>query len=184
MCSGSGHVIVKPCQKCTGRGKQSVKSSLKVKVPAGIDHGQRLKLRGEGEAGSAGGASGDLFVQIFVKDHPIFLRDEYDLLCEIPVNYPAIVLGAEIEVPTLEGKATMKVPAGTPSGKVFRLRQKGVPVLGSTKRGDLKVRVRVHVPTAISDEHRKHLEALRKLDGDVPKEEQKGFLDKMREMFS
>lgn len=184
VCRGTGQIVRNPCATCAGRGVESVNSELEVSIPAGIDHGQRLKLRGEGESGSQGGPDGDLYVQVFVKDHPIFERDGHNLHCDIPINFAAAALGAEIEVPTLEGKATVKVPAGTPSGKVFRLRQKGVPVLGTSKRGDLHITVYVHVPKKMNEEQRQLLERLRDLQGNVPVDEGSGFFDKMKQMFS
>ncbi|MCB0321634.1 MAG: molecular chaperone DnaJ, partial [Bdellovibrionales bacterium] len=184
VCQGVGQIIRTPCSTCNGSGKELKDAKIKVKVPAGIDHGQRLKLRGEGEAGSGGGPDGDLYVQIVVKDHPVFVREDSDLFCDVPINYASAVLGTEIEVPTLEGKVSLKIPAGTPSGKVFRMRSKGVPVLGSSQRGDLHVRVAVHVPTRISHEQREILEKLRSLDGDIPTQDEKGFFEKMKEMFS
>jgi molecular chaperone DnaJ len=157
-----------------------------VNIPAGIDHGQRLKLRGEGEAGKSGGPAGDLYVQVLVKPHEIFERQDHEILSIIPVHYSTVVLGAEIEVPTVDGMVSMKIPAGTQSGKLFRLRGKGVPILGTNQRGDHHVQISVHVPKKISQRHRELLEELKELDGgdgalDL---DDKGFLDKMKEMFS
>lgn len=186
VCSGSGQIVRDPCTTCSGRGKKSVQSKLKVNVPAGIDHGQQLKMRDEGEAGTGGGPNGDLYVQILVKKHAIFDRHDNDLVCDVPVNYASVALGSEIEVPTLEGTASVKIPAGTPSGKIFRLKGKGVPVLGTsqTRRGDLHVRVHVHVPKKMSEEQKKLLEQLREIEGDVPSEEEKGFFERVKEMFA
>jgi molecular chaperone DnaJ len=160
---------------------------LKVRVPAGVDDGQRLKMRGEGEPGQGGGPSGNLYVQIHVKKHPIFERQEAELVCEVPVSYAAAVLGAEIEVPGLEGKLKLKVPAGTPSGKVFRLKNKGIPILGSNppRRGDQHVRVFVHVPTKLTDEERQVVEKLGAIHGvGVANSDDKGFFDKVKDIFS
>ena len=181
VCQGQGEIIRTPCETCKGLGREPKTSKIKVKIPSGIDHGQRLKLRGEGEPGMGGGVDGDLYVQIIVKEHPIFEREDFDLFCEIPINYSAAVLGTEIEVPTLEEKETLKIPAGTPSGKVFRLRQKGVPHLGSNMKGDLHVRLSVHVPKKLSDRQKELLEELRTLEGDHPVEEEKGFFEKLKE---
>ncbi|MCB0330902.1 MAG: molecular chaperone DnaJ [Bdellovibrionales bacterium] len=181
VCQGAGEIVRTPCEKCSGSGREAKEAKIMVKVPAGIDHGQRLKLRGEGEPGMNGGPSGNLYVQIIVKEHPIFERDDAELFCEIPINYSAAALGTEIEIPTLEGKETLKVPAGTPSGKVFTLRHKGVPVLGTNQRGDLHVRLAVHVPKKLSDPHRKLLEQLRALEGDHPLHEEKSFFEKLKE---
>ncbi|MCI5065549.1 molecular chaperone DnaJ [bacterium] len=181
VCQGQGEIVRSPCHDCSGLGRKNTKAKLSVKVPAGIDHGQRLKMRGEGEPGIGGGADGDLYVQVVVKEHPIFERDEFELFCEIPITYSAAVLGTEIEIPTLEGKESLKVPAGTPSGKVFTLRSKGVPLLGSSQRGNLHVRLAVHVPKKLGDRQRELLEELRELEGDHPLQEEKGFFEKLKE---
>jgi molecular chaperone DnaJ len=139
-------------------------SKINVRVPAGIDEGQRLKLRGEGEAGTEGGPAGDLYVQINIKEHKIFRREEHEVICDSVIPYATAVLGGEIEVPTLDGKINLKIPAGTPSGKVFRLREKGIVVLGTSRRGDQHVRVMVEVPKRLSEKRRKLLEQLAELD--------------------
>jgi molecular chaperone DnaJ len=142
-------------------------------------------MRSEGEPGAGGGPNGDLYVQILVAEHPIFQRQDSEIVCEMPISYASAVLGSEVEVPSLDGKVKLKIPAGTPSGKVFRLKGKGVPILGSSpqRRGDQHVRVHVHVPKKISDEERKLLEKLATLQGSVVDDE-KGFFDKMKDMFS
>ncbi len=181
VCQGSGEIVRTPCDTCRGSGLEGKEAKIKVKVPAGIDHGQRLKLRGEGESGTQGGPAGNLYVQILVKEHPIFERDESELFCEIPITYVAAALGTEIEVPTLEGKEKIRIPAGTPSGKVFTLRQKGVPKLGSSQRGNLHVRFVVHVPKKLGERQKALLEELRALDGDLPIEEEKSFFEKLKD---
>ncbi|WKZ57385.1 MAG: molecular chaperone DnaJ [Bdellovibrionota bacterium] len=183
-CGGSGQIIKDPCTECNGAGSRSRQSRINVKVPAGIDHGQRLKLRGEGEPGSKGGPSGDLYVQIFVKEHEFFKREDAELFCEVPITYAAATLGTEIEVPTLEGKEKLRIPAGTPSGTVFRLRNRGLQVLGSSSRGDQHVKVFIHVPKKLNDDHRKVIEQLQEIEGVQPKEEQKGFFEKVKNMFA
>jgi molecular chaperone DnaJ len=184
-CGGAGEVIKNPCHGCSGTGLKAKESKLKVKIPAGVDSGQRLKMRGEGEPGSGGGPQGDLYVQILVAEHPIFSRQEAELVCEYPITYSVATLGGEVEVPSLEGKVKLKIPAGTPSGKIFRLKNKGIPILGSSpqRRGDQHVRVHVHVPKKVSDEERSLLEKLAKVQGSVVDDE-KGFFDKMKDMFS
>lgn len=184
VCAGSGQVVRNPCQKCNGSGLKVVESKINVKIPGGIDHGQRLKLRGEGEAGLAGGSAGDLYVEIAVKKHPIFERHESELLCEVPIAYTTAVLGAEIDVPTLEGKVRMKIPPGTPSGKIFRLKGKGAPILGTNRKGDQHVRVAIDIPKRINSEKRAVLEKLRELEIKEPSGEMKGFFDKVRDMFA
>jgi len=183
VCAGAGRVITNPCPSCQGSGLQVVESKIKVKVPAGIDHGQRLKLRGEGESGTGGGGAGDLYVQISVKKHPFFERQDSEIICEVPITYSAAVLGAEIDVPTLDGKVKMRIPPGTPSGKVFRLKNKGVPVLGEERRGDQHVRVYVDVPKKVSAAHRELLEKLRDMEERELGSDAKGFFEKVKDMF-
>ena len=185
-CNGQGEVIKNPCGTCSGSGLKMKESRLKVKVPAGVDHGQRLKMRGEGEPGAGGGPSGDLYVQIMVKEHPIFERQESELICEVPISYSSATLGGEIEVPSLEGKVKLKIPAGTASGKVFRLKNKGIPVLGSNpqRRGDQHVRVYVHVPKKVSDQERELLEKLASVQGAIVDDTGKGFFEKVKDIFT
>lgn len=183
-CGGAGQVIKVPCAACNGQGSKAVTSTISVKIPAGIDHGQRLKLRGEGEAGSLGGPSGDLYVQVDVKPHPVFQREESDLFCDVPISYTVAVLGAEVDVPSLEGPIALKIPAGTPSHKVFKMKGRGVHIIGSSHRGDLHIRVVVHVPKDISSEERDLLLKLRTVEGEVPViNGTRGFFDKVRDMF-
>lgn len=185
-CGGQGEVIKNPCGQCSGSGLKMKESRLKVKVPAGVDHGQRLKMRGEGEPGAGGGPNGDLYVQIMVKEHPVFERQESELICEVPITYASATLGAEIEVPSLEGKVKLKIPAGTASGKVFRLKNKGIPILGSNpqRRGDQHVRVYVHVPKKVSDQERELLEKLASIQGAAVDDTGKGFFEKVKDIFS
>jgi molecular chaperone DnaJ len=186
-CGGAGEVVKTPCSDCAGAGLRIKESKIKVKVPAGVDHGQRLKMRGEGEGGVGGGPSGDLYVQVHIDEHPVFQRQEQEVICEVPITYAAAALGTEIDVPSLDGKLKLKIPAGTPSGKIFRIKNKGIPVLGSNpqRRGDQHVRVYVHVPKKVSDEERELLEKLATLQGTVLDDESdKGFFDKVKDMFS
>ena len=184
VCGGKGRVVKNRCKPCEGQGLREVQSEINVKVPAGIDNGQRLKLRGEGEAGIQGGPSGDLYVQVAVKTHPVFERNEADIICEIPISYAVAALGGEIDVPTLEGISELKIPAGTPSGKIFRLRGKGIPVLGSNRRGDEHVRVFVAVPKKISEKHRELLENLRELEKKEGASFSKGIFEKVKGIFN
>lgn len=183
-CNGLGQTIKNPCTKCRGSGREVSEGKLKVKVPAGIDNGQRLKLRGEGEAGSAGGPAGDLYVQIQIKPHEIFQRQEHEIVLEWPISYTDAVLGREVEVPTLDGPTNIKVPAGTQSGKVFRIRNRGIQVLGTTRRGDQHVRVNIEIPKKVSDEERALLEKLKEFEEARKKETEKGFFDRVKQMFS
>lgn len=184
VCGGAGRVVKNPCKTCSGRGLKEVQSEINVKIPPGIDNGQRLKLRGEGEAGMQGGPSGDLYVQIAVQAHPVFERNEADLICEVPISYAVAALGAEIDVPTLEGETKLKIPPGTPSGKVFRLRGKGIQVLGSNRRGDEHVRVFVAVPRKVSDKHREILEKLREIEEKEGAHFARGIFEKVKDIFS
>jgi molecular chaperone DnaJ len=151
-CHGSGKQIKDPCRKCQGQGRVQDTKTLSVKVPAGVDTGDRIRLAGEGEAGQRGGPAGDLYVQIQVKDHAIFTRDNADLYCEVPINFPTACLGGEIEVPTLDGKVKLKIPAETQTGKLFRLRGKGVKPVRGGAVGDLLCRVHIETPVNLTKE--------------------------------
>jgi molecular chaperone DnaJ len=150
-CKGSGTVIADPCDSCHGRGRVSRTKKLSVKVPGGVDEGDRIRLSGEGEAGRNGGPPGDLYVEIRVSPHKIFTREGADLACEVPVSITTAALGGEVELPTLEGHVSLKVPAGTQSGKVFRLRGKGVSTVRDRRQGDLFATVLVETPVHLTD---------------------------------
>jgi len=160
-CQGRGQVISDPCVKCRGQGRVRKQKTLSVKVPAGVDTGDRIRLTGEGEAGRNGGPSGDLYVEIRVREHAIFERDGSHLSCEVPVTFATATLGGSIEVPTLDGNATIKVPPETQSGRVFRLREKGISPVRGGPTGDLFCRVVVETPVNLTDEQKG---LLRKLD--------------------
>lgn len=157
-CHGTGGVIKDPCPRCHGEGLVLEERNLTVKVPPGVDTGTRLKLSGEGEAASRGGRRGDLYILIQVARHPIFQRQDGDLLCEVPINMVQAALGCELKVPTLEGTAMMKVPAGTQPGQLFRLRGKGLPSLHGAPRGDQLVRIAVEIPSRLTASQRALLE--------------------------
>lgn len=159
-CHGSGFVIKDPCGTCHGEGVGQTPSKLAVTVPAGVNTGQRLKLKGEGDAGLGGGPAGDLYVVIQLNSHPIFERQEDDIVCELPISYSEATLGAETHVHTLSGSVSLKIPAGTPSGKVFRIKGKGFPHLGGFGAGDLFVKVVVDVPAQINSEQKDLLKKL------------------------
>jgi molecular chaperone DnaJ len=191
QCRGSGQIITNPCPACRGAGRIQHERKLTVKIPAGIATGQRLRLSGEGESGAAGGPPGDLYVVIHVQEHPFFQRENNDLYCEIPLNYPTLVLGGEIRIPTLDGEESFKIPDGTQSGQTFRLRGKGMPdVSGRGGRGDLLVTVRVITPKKLTREQKKLLE---QLQASLPKEkfepmprdehEDKGLFERVRDIF-
>ena len=159
-CGGTGKQIKDPCRKCGGQGRVQDTKTLSVKVPAGVDTGDRIRLSGEGEAGQYGGPPGDLYVQVHVKEHAIFTRDGANLYCEVPISFPTACLGGELEVPTLDGKVKLKIPAETQTGKLFRLRGKGVkPVRGGIV-GDLLCRVQIETPVHLTREQKELIEQL------------------------
>lgn len=182
-CGGKGVIIEKPCSKCNGEGRVEKTSKIKIRIPAGVDTGSRLRSSGQGEAGMRGGPSGDLYIVVHVKEHAIFVRQEKDLYCELPISFATAALGGEILVPTLDGKASIKLPAGTPSGKLFRLRGKGIPDLRGHQVGDLNIRVMVEVPTKLNSEQKKKLEEFAELCGEDSHPENKSFLEKAKEFF-
>jgi molecular chaperone DnaJ len=173
-----------PCKVCRGEGRAEVTSRIKLKIPAGIEDGSRLRSGGHGEAGLRGAPAGDLYVVIHVREHSVFLRDGDDLHCEIPVAFATAALGGEINVPTLDGKASVKIPAGTQSGTVFKLRGKGMPHLRGSGQGQLLVRVAVEVPTRLTAEQRGKLADFAASCGDQNTPLAKGFLERAREFFS
>ena len=159
-CQGSGKKIRNPCKKCQGDGRVQSSKTLSVKVPPGVDNGDRIRLSGEGEAGEMGGPAGDLYVQINVKPHEFFVRDGNNLRANVPVDMITAALGGEIDVPTLKGKVSLRVPAETQSGKTFRLRGKGVQSVRTSSPGDLLVKVSVETPVNLNSKHKKLLEEL------------------------
>lgn len=183
QCGGQGTVIKDPCRSCGGSGVSQKTQALNIKIPPGVDSGSRLKLRGEGEAGRNSGPAGDLYVVINVEQHPLFARQENDIVCEVPISFAQAALGAEIEVPTIEGKFKMKVAAGTQSGTVLRLRGKGVPDLRGSGRGDQLVRVVVETPRKLTARQRELLEEFARSSGEEVNPLTKGFFDKVKEMF-
>jgi molecular chaperone DnaJ len=183
QCQGLGKVVTDPCQTCRGAGKIETESVLTVKVPPGVDTGTRLKLTGEGEPGDRGGPPGDLYVVVHVQEHPIFVREDTEVICEVPISFTQAALGSSIDVPTLDGKVKMKIPGGTQSGKVFRLRGKGIPHLNGYQRGDQHVRVTVEVPGSLSRKQRDLLEQFAALEGEDTHPQSKSFFDKVKELF-
>jgi len=156
-CHGSGQIISDPCQVCHGEGRVQKQKTLSVKVPAGVDTGDRIRLSGEGEAGENGGPPGDLYVQVHVREHPIFKRDGTDLYCEVPISFTTAALGGELDVPTLDGRVKLKVPAESQSGKLFRLRGKGVKSVRGAHVGDLLCKVVVETPVNLSNKQKELL---------------------------
>lgn len=183
QCQGQGTVLRDPCRTCGGSGTVRTQQSLSVKIPAGVDTGSRLKLRGEGEAGYNNGPAGDLYVIVHVREHPLFRREGANVICEVPIGITQAALGAEIDVPTPHGKVKMKIPAGTQSGNVFRLKGKGVPDLRGYGHGDALVRVVVETPRKLTAKQRALLEEFARLSGEEVHPISKGFFDKVKEMF-
>jgi len=178
-CGGEGSIIQTPCLDCHGEGRAKVTRKIKVKIPAGVDTGAHLRVRGEGESGTAG--RGDLYVIIEVQPHPVFERHDNDVLTEINISLSKAILGDAVEVPTLNGKVSMKIPAGTQSGRIFRLKEKGIPDLHGRGNGDELVRVNVEIPTRLTSEQRRLIEEFAKASGeDITKE---SFSDKIKKAF-
>jgi molecular chaperone DnaJ len=185
-CKGGGTVISDPCPDCHGRGRTHKSKTLSVKVPAGVDDGDRIRLSGEGEAGRNGGPPGDLYVEIRVNPHKIFEREGADLSCEVPVSFATATLGGEVELPTIDGHVSLKIPPGTQSGKVFRLRGKGVATVRDPRTGDLFARVSVETPVHLTSEQK---DLLRKLEESLEAGGEKhnpragGWLDTVKRFF-
>jgi molecular chaperone DnaJ len=182
-CEGAGRIIEHPCHTCRGAGRREKASRVKLKIPAGVDTGTRLRSAGNGEAGTRGGPQGDLHVVLHVRNHEIFHRDGDDLVCEVPISFVQAALGAEIEVPTLSGKANIRVPAGTQSGTVFRLRGRGISNVQGYGVGDLHVRVNVEVPTHLNAAQKASLQQFAELCDESVNPIGKSFFDRAREFF-
>ena len=186
-CHGRGQIIQDPCNKCHGEGRVQKTKTLSVKIPAGVDTGDRIRLSGEGEAGEFGAPAGDLYVQVHVKDHPIFKREDNNLYCEVPISFTMAALGGEVEVPTLDGRVNLKIPAETQTGRMFRMRGKGVKSVRGGAVGDLMCRVVVETPVKLSERQKELLKELEEsFTGDArskhsPKE--KSFLDGVKKFF-
>ena len=182
-CQGTGTIIENPCKKCKGEGRYEKTSTIKLKIPAGIDNGARLRSTRNGESGIRGGPAGDLYVVIHVAEHTVFQREEDNLYCEVPISFITATLGGEIQVPTLEGQASLKIPAGTQGSTMFKLRGKGVPDMNTKVRGDLLTRVMVEVPTKLNAEQRQKLEEFAALCGEENSPMHKSFFEKAKEFF-
>lgn len=182
-CHGAGEIHDHPCRSCRGEGRAEVTSRIKLKIPAGIDDGSRLRSGGHGEAGLRGGPSGDLYVVVHVREHSVFSRDGDDLFCELPVPFVTAALGGEVHVPTLDGKASVKIPAGTQIGTMFKLRGKGMPHLRGGGHGQLLVRVAVEVPTKLTAAQRHKLEEFADSCGEQNTPLTKSFFERARDFF-
>jgi molecular chaperone DnaJ len=182
-CRGAGETISDPCGSCKGDGRVQRESRIKLRIPAGVDTGTRLRSSGNGDAGVRGGAAGDLYVFLHVRDHDIFERDDSDLFCSVPLPFSVAALGGELKVPSLDGQSSIKIPAGTQGGTVFRLRDKGMPSLSNGRRGDLNVTVQVEVPTKLNSEQQEKLRAFSESIGDHNSPMQEGFFQKAKRFF-
>jgi len=176
-------MIEKPCRQCHGEGRVEKLSRIKLKIPAGIQDGSRLRSSRNGEAGTRGGPHGDLYVVIHIKEHNVFQREDDDLYCEVPIPFSIAALGGEVEVPTLEGKAQLKVPPGTQGGQLFKLRGKGIVNVNGRERGDLLAHLIVEVPTRLNTEQRQKLEEFAALCGDENTPMRRSFFERAKEFF-
>ena len=183
QCQGAGRVLEKPCHSCRGEGRRERASKIKLRIPAGVDTGSRLRSATNGEAGFRGGPPGDLYVVLHVKAHPIFQRDGDDLLCDVPVSFVQAALGADLEVPALEGNAPVKIPAGTQPGTIFRLKGKGIKNVQGYGRGDLHVRINVEVPTRLSSAQKAKLQEFADLCNGKESPATQSFLEKAKQLF-
>ncbi|MBL5778027.1 molecular chaperone DnaJ [Bacillus sporothermodurans] len=182
-CNGTGKMIKNKCKTCGGTGKVKKRRRINVKIPAGVDDGQQLRVSGQGEPGVNGGPAGDLYVVFHVREHEFFERDGDDIYCEIPITFAQAALGDEIEVPTLHGKVKLKVPAGTQTGTKFRLRGKGVPNVRGYGTGDQHIHVKVITPTKLTDKQKQLLREFSETEGSTPDEHNESFIDKMKKAF-
>ncbi|MFH1562940.1 MAG: molecular chaperone DnaJ [Nitrospirota bacterium] len=183
-CYGQGTIITVPCERCYGKGKIARSRTITVKIPAGVDTGSQIRLRGEGEGGGYGGGAGDLYVVIVVKEDKTFIREDNNLICEIPISFSQVALGTEIQIPTVDGeRIKMKIPPGTQTHKVFRLKGKGIPSLHGYGRGDLFARVIVMTPTKLTERQKQLLEELERISDKSDFKSEKGFFDKFKDTF-
>jgi molecular chaperone DnaJ len=183
QCHGRGTIIKDPCKECRGSGRVRRTRRVKVKIPAGIDNGSHLRLAGQGEAGLRGGPTGDLYITIRVRPHPIFKREGDTVICEIPITFTQAALGGEIRVPTLNGRARLKVPPGTQTNKIFRLRKMGIPHLHSSGRGDQWVKVIIETPVNLSAEQKQLLKRLEEVGRGNGQPKARDFFNKVRQIF-
>ena len=182
-CQGMGQKIENPCSDCRGEGRVMDSSSVKVRIPAGVSTGSKLRSAGKGEAGQMGGQSGDLYIMIHVKEHELFERHDNDLFCEVPIKFTLAVLGGSISVPTLFGKGSLKIPAGTQTGTTFRLKEQGIPALRGGRKGDLLIRVQVEVPTKLTSKQTAILEDYAEACGDPANPVGESFVEKAKKFF-
>ena len=179
-CNGAGQVIANPCGKCDGQGRLQEADRVRIKVPAGVDDGTRLRSTGKGDAGLRGGSAGDLYVFLHLKEHDIFERDGDDLFCEVPLTFGTAALGGELQVPTLDGPSTIKIPAGTQGGTTFRVRDRGITSLRTGRKGDLHVEVQIEVPTRLSGDQKDKLKDFTASIGEKNSPREESFLEKAK----
>jgi molecular chaperone DnaJ len=182
-CRGEGSIIKSPCSKCDGSGNVKNTQKIEITIPAGVDTGSRLRVQGEGDSGPRGGTSGDLYIYINVKEHIVFQRHGYDIICEMPISFPMAALGGEVEVPTLTGNVMMRIPEGTQSGRIFRLNGKGVKNLRGYGTGDQLVKVVVETPSRLTSEQKKLLREFEKACNGNVTPMSASFIDKVKHMF-
>ena len=183
-CHGSGRIIDNPCKTCNGSGQVRKPATVGINIPAGIDDGQVITIRGKGNAGSNGGPAGDLQLQVSVRPHPLFERDGYDVYCTLPLTFAQAALGAEVSVPTLDGNVSYSIKEGTQPGDSFRLKGKGIPYVNGRGRGDEIVQVTVEVPRNLNGEQKKILESFEKATGEGNYQKRRSFFDKLRDAFN
>ena len=184
VCRGEGKVIKEPCPTCRSQGRVVREKTIEIKIPPGVDQGSRLRVAGGGEAGLRGGPPGDLFVVISVKPHKLFRRENDDIILELPISMVQAALGAEVEVPTLDGPVTLRIPEGTQPGTTFRLKGKGMPRLRGVGRGDQRVKTKITIPKRLNQRQKELLEEFARLSGEkVSPGEQKGFINRFRDAF-
>lgn len=182
-CHGRGKIIKTPCKVCRGAGSEYKAQTLEVKIPAGVDTGNNIRLEGKGEAGVNGGPNGDLYVQINVRPHPIFKREGQNLSCAVPISFVTAALGGEIEVPTLDGRVNLKIPTETQTGRVFRLRGKGVKSIRGDHQGDLLCTVNIETPVKLTNEQKDILKQFGETLGEKHNPQEKGWLDRVKDFF-
>ncbi len=180
-CRGEGKIIKEACPACNGKGKNRKSIKIKLNIPAGIDDGQTISLRGEGDPGAKGGPAGDLFVTVNVRPHALFKRQGNDVVCEVPITFVQAALGADLEVPTLDGKVKYSMPEGTQTGTIFRLKGKGIPFLRGNGRGDQYIKVEIDVPKKLNEKQKAVLKQFAEISGDDVYEQRKSFFDKMKD---
>ncbi len=183
VCGGTGKIIKEPCKTCRGQGVERKNKKFDATIPAGIGEGERILLRGQGHAGKRGGENGDLIVEINIRPHPIFVRRGYDIYCEVPISYTEAALGGEIQIPTLEGKEKFKIPEGTQTGTQFSLKGKGVPIIRTSRRGNLYFTVQIEVPRNLSSKQKELLRAFDDSCNNTNHSGKSSFAEKLKNLF-